>query len=193
MHKDFKFGFEGLTQDEEDALKATTARVAALAAAAAKSSIGDRVKWFGSLANNAIVSEGLKTMSTYINEKCTRLTYVRKHTGQIIDQVKADPDDYGQVIPNISTTVANFVRSAPHVTAGLRIFAMNEIINAITNDDEQEKINYVYHEISHKVLDTVDYKYGEDDCKALAKKTPTQAVRNADNWGYYIAELDNIV
>jgi hypothetical protein len=182
-----------LTKAEEADLQAMLLRVAALAKAAAEKSIGDRVKWFGTLATNAVLSEGLKTMSTYINEKCVRLTFVRKHSGQIIDEVPAEDSDYGQVIPNVSTTIANFVRSAPHVSSGLRIYAMNEIVDAIANNDRKEKLNYIYHEISHKVLGTVDFKYGEGSCKKLAKDKPKSALRNADNWGYYIAELDAVV
>jgi hypothetical protein len=52
-----------------------------------------------------------------------------------------------------------------------------------------EKLNYVYHEITHKVLDTVDFKYGEKSCEKLAIDHPKRAVRNADNWGYYIAKI----
>jgi hypothetical protein len=193
VNKDFKLAFEGLSQAEQTDLTAIVARVAALSKAAADGLIGDRVTWFGTLHSSAIVSEGLKTMSKYLNEKCVRLTFVRKHVGQIVDQVAAESSDYGQVLPNIDQTVANFVRSAPHVSSGLRIYAMDEISDAIANNDRKEKLNYVYHEISHKVLNTVDYEYGESSCKKLAIDWPKFAVRNADNWGYYLAELDSVV
>lgn len=193
MRDGFQFGFEGLTAVEEDDLKAMTRRVAELAKASAAGSIGNRAKWFGALANSALVTEALKTMDKYINQQCVRLTFVRKHVGQIIDAVPAEAEDYGQVIPNIMTTTANFKQTAPHVSKGLRIFAMNEIIDAIKDNDRKEKINYIYHEISHKVLDTVDFRYGEEDCIRLAQRHPKSAVRNADNFGYYIAELDALV
>ena len=193
VNKDFKLAFEGLSQAEQTDLTAIVARVAALSKAAADGTIGNRTTWFGSLHSSAVVSEGLKTLSKYINEKCLRLTFVRKHTGQIVDQVAAEVSDYGQVLPNINQTIANFVRSAPHVSSGLRIYAMNEIVDAIATNDRKEKLNYVYHEITHKVLDTVDYEYGESSCKKLATDDPKSAIRNADNWGYYLAELDSVV
>ena len=185
----FQVAGEGLTDAEVNELKKVCAKVCGRAHAAATTSAGDKRKWFGSKANSPEVTEGLKTMDKYLNVQCTRITFARKNTGQIVDQVAANASDYGQVLPNVMQTVANFRKSAKHTSSGLRIFAMNEIIEAIKNNDELEKVNYVYHEVSHKVLDTVDFKYGEDDCKRLANRHPALAVRNADNWGYYIGEM----
>lgn len=185
----FTVSGEGLSNAEVAELTNICAAVCALAHRAATENVGDKVKWFGAMANSAAVTDGLKTMDQYLNKQCSRITFVRKNTGQIVDQVAAESSDYGQVIPNVMQTTANFQKSAKHTSSGLRIFAMNEIIDAITNNDQVEKLNYVYHEVSHKVLDTVDFKYGTTDCKALAINKPARAVRNADNWGYYIAKI----
>jgi hypothetical protein len=40
-------------------------------------------------------------------------------------------------------TTANFQKSAKHTSSGLHVFAMNEIIHAIDNNDQLEKLNYV--------------------------------------------------
>ena len=180
---------EGLSEAEVTELRNICATVCTLAHRAATENVGNKVKWFGAMANSNAVSDGLKTMDEYLNKKCTRITFVRKNTGQIIDQVPAESSDYGQVIPNVMQTTAFFQKTAKHTSSGLRIFAMNEIIDAITNNDQVEKVNYVYHEVSHKVLDTVDFKYGTSACKTLAINSPAKAVRNADNWGYYIAKI----
>jgi hypothetical protein len=42
------------------------------------------------------------------------------------------------------------------------------------------------HELSHLILDTEDYAYGEEKCQNLA---PADAKRNADNWGYFVEEF----
>ena len=185
----FTVAGEGLTGPQVDELRNICTTVCDLAHRAATQNIGDKLKWFGALANSATVTDGLKTMDEYLNKKCTRITFVRKNTGQIVDAVPAEGNDYGQVIPNVMQTTANFQKSAKHTSSGLRIFAMNEIIAAIDTNDQLEKLNYVYHEISHKVLDTVDFKYGTGPCKTLAITHPARAVRNADNWGYYIAKI----
>jgi hypothetical protein len=185
----FEVKGEGLTDEQVAELTNVCTTVCRLAHDAATNNVGNKVKWFGALANSGVVSEGLKTMDKYLNNQCVRITFVRKNTGQIVDQVPAEASDYGQVLPNIMTTTANFRKTPKHTSSGLRIFAMNEIVNAIASGDKLEKVNYVYHEVSHKVLDTVDYKYGKASCKKLAINKPNRAVRNADNWGYYIAEM----
>jgi len=180
---------EGLSEAEVTELRNICATICTLAHRAATENVGNKVKWFGTMANSSAVRDGLKTMDDYLNKKCTRITFARKNTGQIVDQVAAESSDYGQVIPNVMQTTAFFQKTAMHTSSGLRIFAMNEIIDAIATNDQVEKLNYVYHEVSHKVLDTVDFKYGTTACKNLAINNPGRAVRNADNWGYYIAKI----
>src|SRR5262249_42101785 len=131
----------------------------------------------------------LRTMDNYLNKQCLQLTFVRKNTGQIIDSVQAENSDYGQVLPNVFQTTVNFQKTKKHVSSGLRTFAMNELIRPIATGDIKEQLNYVYHEVSHKVLDTVDFKYGKSSCKSLAINKPERAIRNADNYGYFICEV----
>ncbi|HEX5438655.1 MAG TPA: M35 family metallo-endopeptidase [Gemmatimonadaceae bacterium] len=184
----FKVRGEGLTATQLGELTSVCTRVAALAKAA-HDGAGNRAKWFGTLADSPFVMEGLRIMDEYLNTKCVGITFVRKMTGQIVDQVSAEASDYGQVLPNVFTTTVNFRETPRHVSSGLRIYAMNEIIAAIDNDDQLEQANYVYHEVSHKVLDTVDFRYGQSSCQRLARRHPRSAVRNADNWGYLIGEM----
>lgn len=55
------------------------------------------------------------------------------------------------------------------------------------NKDVKELVNTPVHEMSHftAVAATKDLKYGEANCKALAKSNPDQAITNADNLGYF--------
>ena len=43
----------------------------------------------------------------------------------------------------------------------------------------------VLHEQSHASAGTVDIKYGQSDCRKLARNRPRKAVKNADNYEYY--------
>jgi hypothetical protein len=185
----FKVKGEGLTDAQVAQITTICTRVCAAATKAAALKAGNRGKWFGTEANSDELTGNLRAMDNYLNKKCTQLTFVRKNTGQIIDSVAAENSDYGQVLPNINTTTAGFRKTAKHVSSGLRIFAMNELIAAINSGDVAEQLNYVYHEVSHKVIDTVDYDYGQSDCLALATSDADLAVKNADNYGYFICEI----
>ena len=185
----FKVKGEGLTPAQVTQITSVCTRVCAAAAKAAALKAGNRGKWFGTEANSDELLANLRAMDNYLNKQCTQLTFVRKNTGQIIDSVRAESSDYGQVLPNINQTTVGFKKTAKHVSSGLRIYAMNELINAIASNDVAEQLNYVYHEVSHKVIDTVDYDYGPTDCRALALSDPDLAVKNADNYGYFICEV----
>jgi len=55
-----------------------------------------------------------------------------------------------------------------------------------------EKVCSILHEITHMTIGTSDEKYkgrdvyGAVECDTLAKESPEQAYRNADNWAYYL-------
>ncbi|ABC32138.1 hypothetical protein HCH_05475 [Hahella chejuensis KCTC 2396] len=58
------------------------------------------------------------------------------------------------------------------------------------NDELWFKFRCVAHELSHRILDTIDTAYGEYECVKLTfgsdKRTP---LNNADNWGLFLADL----
>lgn len=51
--------------------------------------------------------------------------------------------------------------------------------------DPQEATQTLYHELTHKVVRTVDHCYGTQQCKQLAQTSPANACNNADNFGYF--------
>jgi hypothetical protein len=51
--------------------------------------------------------------------------------------------------------------------------------------DPQEATQTLYHELTHKVIKTVDHCYGTQACKQLAQINPVNACTNADNFGYF--------
>jgi len=56
------------------------------------------------------------------------------------------------------------------------------------NKDTVELVNTPVHEMSHftAVAATKDLRYGEANCKTLARTNPDQAITNADNLGYFV-------
>ncbi|MBZ8139467.1 hypothetical protein CLD22_06065 [Rubrivivax gelatinosus] len=55
--------------------------------------------------------------------------------------------------------------------------------------DQQEATQTLYHELTHKVIRTVDHCYGTQACRQLAQSTPAQACNNADNYGYFAKSM----
>lgn len=51
--------------------------------------------------------------------------------------------------------------------------------------DPQEATQTLYHELTHKVIKTVDHCYGTQACRQLAQTNPVNACTNADNFGYF--------
>jgi len=53
------------------------------------------------------------------------------------------------------------------------------------------KAGTLIHELSHfdDICGTRDHAYGTNNCRALARNNPAQAVNNADNYEYYCESL----
>ena len=51
------------------------------------------------------------------------------------------------------------------------------------------KMGILTHELSHAICDTNDIVYGQSGCKQLAKKASRRAVKNADNYEYFVETL----
>jgi hypothetical protein len=43
----------------------------------------------------------------------------------------------------------------------------------------------IYHELTHKVMKTVDHAYGKIKCRGFAAADQQKALTNADNWAFY--------
>lgn len=48
------------------------------------------------------------------------------------------------------------------------------------------KAGTLIHEMSHEVSGTKDFTYGTANAQNLAKKNPEKAIRNADNWEFFV-------
>jgi hypothetical protein len=184
--------FEGIPVSEMDVIRSYVAEcVSALSGDLADDEDLMR-RWFGTCRAQAKIRLGV--LGKYLTERCEVLTFVRKVHGTRCDNAKVEISDYGQVLPTVMTaglTSQSFrvPRGEANVPRGLRIFLSPTYFSTTPKGGEvNEKLNTILHEITHKVLDTIDHEYGEDDCLELAKKSPRKAAENADNYGYLLAE-----
>ncbi|AZZ90723.1 hypothetical protein EUZ85_08350 [Hahella sp. KA22] len=82
-----------------------------------------------------------------------------------------------------------------NVQSGLRIYLTPGYLSGNfdendRNDEQWFKFRCVAHELSHRILDTIDIAYGEHECVRLAIGSDKRAsLNNADNWGLFLAEI----
>ena len=81
------------------------------------------------------------------------------------------------------TTVAYAIPTTGAMGFCPRFFAMPE-------RGLDSRFGTVVHELSHVVADTEDLAYGPRRAEALARRNPGQAVRNADNFQYFVESLE---
>ena len=63
--------------------------------------------------------------------------------------------------------------------------------NAQTLSGFDSKLGILTHELSHALSHTEDKTYGQSACKKLAKKAPRLAVKNADNYEYFVESKES--
>ncbi len=181
------FRFENCSAEDIAEITARANRIIGLAPELAKiTKLNPELKkWFGGGAEEAI--KKIKIMSDYLTKKCRTITFKKTVAGNKCDGVPVEITDYGQVIPTVRAPA--LVRSndpLDQVQSGLRVFLSPLYFST---DEEYEKDNCIYHELTHKIIMTVDYRYGPDDCEEFAKTHPAYVHKNADNYGYLMADL----
>jgi hypothetical protein len=181
---------DGLSGDELNTLKTRTARVCELAALAATGTNGTIATWFGTAADQAIPR--LACLNRYLNKRCWRITYVRKLLGTKCDNALVEIGDIGQVIKNVgaprwnSTKRVDYTKHELNTPTGIRVFVLPEWFTVTAN----AMLNTIYHELSHKVIDTVDFGYGMTLATDIATHQPAASLWSALNYGFYAASLD---
>lgn len=145
--------------------------------------VGDHLltRWFGTSGSTKASTEKRVKMNDYINRQCQVITFVKKLKGAKVDSALVEDGDLAQVIRScFSTDPSGFVPS------GIRIYLLT---GGFVNQDRNERFNTITHEISHRVLGTVDYVYGDKKALRLARNEPEKALNCAENWGYFYQEL----
>ena len=67
-----------------------------------------------------------------------------------------------------------------------KIFLCKSYEQAETVSGFDNKMGILTHELSHAITGTDDIAYGQPGCKQLARKAPHKAVKNADNYEYFV-------
>jgi hypothetical protein len=145
-------------------------------------------KWFGRAFPTARTR--LRVVSAYLKNRCTGITFVRKLDKSVCCNSRVNILDFAMVIPTkltggLTVDALRTEGGEVHVPTGLRIF----LGPLYFNSTEIVKIATVFHELTHKVIKTVDHAngYGVKPCQALKDDSPVMAAENADNYGYSLA------
>ena len=188
----YAVNFEGLSETEQATIKSIVPKQLNDVVTAGLT-IGDRVigRWFGSQA----VSGGpryaefdlkRKTMATFLATRCTRLTYVKKRVGQYVDGCEVEDGDLGQVQNSVFDN-PNAGAVPEFVPSGIRVYVLgNTLLTGVT---PRRRFHTMAHEITHRVIQTVDHWYGEQKCLDKAIQNDVRAVRCAANWGWFYTEV----
>ena len=70
-----------------------------------------------------------------------------------------------------------------------KIYLCKSYEKANKNSGLDTKVGILTHELSHALSKTDDKVYGISACKKLAKKAPHKAVKNADNYEYFVETM----
>lgn len=171
---------------------------------------GNLSKWFGS-ADRVAIGHMLTNLNKYLNERCTSITLVST-PGSSFGAIWYEPttfgfeDDEGYSEKMWGSSVktnskSDFQKPGGYLllSTGIRIQVSGAYYdppekNGNDGLDQMDtgRINTIFHEITHRVLQTVDAPkgkcYGYNNVRNLALTNPAQALQNADNWGYFLAD-----
>ena len=171
-----------------------------------KEEMARRHDWFGNAPANAI-RDGLLRLWQVIDDESRTVRFVDVRGKDLCVTYKPGRGQYifSSPAPRETLGDAEFAYVHPvqmgcgapppkgplvHVGSGMRMY----LGAAFLNDDQDpiELTGTIIHELTHKVLATVDWNvagdavYGPDACRNLALFSSTQALKVADCWNYYI-------
>jgi hypothetical protein len=197
--RDPKKSFTPMEKESIAAGSALAAKVSAKATAGITKALNSDVKeraraklWFGD-SDLAEIGDCVLTMNEFFESSKRLVTFVdrRKGTDRLIEYAGPGKQaTYGESAPMtwkdyaavkcLSDDAEPF---SAHVGSGLRVYLGERFFHP--SKTTIDRANTVYHELSHKLLKTVDHEYGAQSCLALARSAPEQAIWNADNWSFY--------
>jgi hypothetical protein len=162
---------------------------------------GLMVEWFGS-SSDPDLFQNLRMMNNVISDSKRTVTFVDARGIDL--KVAYNPQDisaspspaapsgtpgqfYGFAFP---VNMGSMHTTRFHVGSGMRIYLGD---GYFYTGNQRERVQTIYHELSHKVLGTNDHMYEADPCRDLAKNRPDLAKRNADSYGFFATSLDGFV
>lgn len=148
--------------------------------------------WFGD-SGLAEIGECVLIMNEFFESGKRLVTFVdhRHETSRPIEyQGPGKEATYGEANPMTWKTYAEVKclsedaePFAAHVGSGLRVHLGERFFHP--SKTTIDRANTIYHELSHKLLRTVDHVYSAQLCLELARTNPEEALWNADNWAWY--------
>lgn len=153
--------------------------------------------------SNTTLSRNLMLLNNVINNQSRTVTFVDGSNRRV--RVKVDPQNldnpqrlmdkpYSKAVMNragawVHTLPGTGAPRKPgeyHVGSGMRI-VLGKAFVSFTN--KYERAGVIYHELTHKVLGTNDHTYDINVCKKLAKTNTAKAMKNANNYYFFIKEF----
>lgn len=140
-------------------------------------------KWFGGpdAERVAKVRDGLQKMrQAFTGNKVT----LANRADILVHLVNGnDPLDSMVATDVKGSNVYGYVWGGQHTGSGYRVIMGKWFLQ--DPDPIEGAAQTVYHELTHKVLRTVDHGYGKIKSRGFATSQPQKAIENADNWAFY--------
>ncbi len=188
---------EKFSSDQEATIQVDFERMTVMAAKTCLSPLPIS-KWFGA-ANRVTLRENLKRMRLIINDvkqERRTITFVnrsgkklRVEYKSLYNPVPSTPVDVDKVCYAYAFPVdrrnenLGLHDTLAHVGSGMRIYLSKNYFDL----PDVERSATMYHEMTHKVLATEDYRYDEEPCRNLTA-TPEKAIKNADNYTLFLMD-----
>lgn len=168
------------------------AQQAAAAAARVGSDAAERnrfARWFGNPAPAAVQKVQRGTQALWTTFQSHRVTVVYREF-QVMHLVNGK-DPFGEMIDDEGMEKTYALVHNHQAGSGYRIVAGPPFLN--DPDPIEGPAQTIYHELTHKVLNTVDHGYGKNLCLGYATSDQPKALANADNWAYYAVSFKKAI
>ena len=130
-------------------------------------------------------------MNDVIQDSEKKITFVPASTGRVEfcgESVCLIPNHdklLGEVHALDEELQKGVLRPVAHVGSGMRIYLSYKIFDM----KDYDRVDVIYHELTHKILNTHDHSYNKDECKRFVREEPRKAIDNAANWGFFIRRI----
>lgn len=201
---------EKFDEHQSQTIQSDFERLVGLAPKAASSSGAVKARWFGTAAADSRLPGYIQKMSSVINAVVAgsrKVTFVNRAGGvlKVVYHSLLNPElmpvgsagdaldgsTFAYAFPINRTSEAgsiNDLSTLSHVGSGMRIYLCD--LYFTLNDNMRS--GTMYHELTHKVLATEDHCYDPEPCRRLASHEPNKAIRNADNYQFFLLESNGI-
>ncbi len=173
--------FEGFSQKEEIFMSAAFMRMKTASASAKRDLLGGNLtnyrKWFDGTGSAAHVMK----VATIVNE--------------VDSAIQSRPITFAKLDrPGVNVNTSKLcayvflVRSGQflhHVGSGMRVLV---VWKTHASHELEYLVQTMYHELTHKVGSTTDLTYSKAECLSNARTNPSAAVRNAENYNWFLSE-----